>query len=139
MAKPWDESMKALVRANPQAFVRWLIPAAKFIKEHREKLQGWDQEVDILLEVLADLQYYADRVKRNPQVALAVFDSPKKERILAYVSLLPLSELVILAPREDLASNAYVLNLERPGASRFVKQFQKCIEERRKTNADRLS
>jgi hypothetical protein len=165
---------------------------------------------------LADLQYYADRVKRNPHVALAIFDSPKKERILAYISLLPLSEPVILeilsgkrhetrieneevetyehkggftllaesvvvdpehtnqlnrllnhllqywceqypdryvtkiyaqaesragdvliqklffAPREDLAPNAYVLNLERPGASRFVKQFQKCIEEKRK-------
>jgi predicted transposase/invertase (TIGR01784 family) len=51
MAKLWDESMKALVRANPQAFVSWLIPNAKFIKEHREKLKGWDQEVDILLEV----------------------------------------------------------------------------------------
>jgi predicted transposase/invertase (TIGR01784 family) len=54
MAKLWDESVKALVRANPQAFVRWLIPNAKFIKEHREKLKGWDQEVDILLEVLVD-------------------------------------------------------------------------------------
>lgn len=51
MAKLWDESMKTLVRANPQAFVNWLIPRAKFIKEHREKLKGWDQEVDILLEV----------------------------------------------------------------------------------------
>lgn len=67
MAKPWDESMKALVRANPQAFVRWLIPVAKFMKEHREKLQGWDQEVDILLEVLIGgefmLLHYKDEMK----------------------------------------------------------------------------
>jgi predicted transposase/invertase (TIGR01784 family) len=54
MAKPWDESMKTLVRANPQAFVRWLIPNAKFLKEHREKLKDWDQEVDLLLEILVD-------------------------------------------------------------------------------------
>lgn len=165
---------------------------------------------------LADLQYYADRVVKNPQVALAVFDSPKRERILAYISLIPLQESVILeilsgkrhetkiateevesynrkggftllaesvvtdpehpeqlntllrhftqhwceqypdryvtkiyaqaesdegdiliqklffAPREDLAPNAYVLNLARPGASRFVRQFQQCIEEKRK-------
>lgn len=165
---------------------------------------------------LADLSYYADRVKRNPHVALAVFDSPERRRILAYVSLLPLPESVILeilsgkrhetkidteevetyerkggytllaesvvtdpdypgqlntlvrhlmeywceqypdryitkiyaqaeskkgdvliqklffAPREDLASNAYVLNLSRPGASRFIRQFQECIEQKRK-------
>ncbi len=54
MAKLWDESMKTLVRANPQAFVRWLIPNAKFIREHREKLKVWDQEVDILIEVLVN-------------------------------------------------------------------------------------
>ena len=164
---------------------------------------------------LADLPYYAERVVRNPHVALAVYDSPKRERILAYISLLPLPEPVILevlrgerhetkirteevesyerkggytllaesvvidpdhseqlntllrhliaywceqypdryitkiyaqaesrrgdifiqklffAPREDLAPNAYVLNLSRPGASRFVRHFQQCIEEKR--------
>src|SRR6266567_484931 len=166
---------------------------------------------------LADLPYYAERVKRNPHVALAVYDSPKRERILAYISLLPLPEQAIvevlngerhetkisteeietyerkggytllaesvvtdpdhpellntllrhltgywceqypdryvtkiyaqaeskhgdvliqklfLAPREDLAPNAYVLNLMRPGASRFVRQFQECIEQKRKS------
>jgi len=45
---------------------------------------------------LADLPYYAERVVRNPHVALAVFDSPRRERILAYLSLLPLPEPVIL-------------------------------------------
>ena len=164
---------------------------------------------------LADLPYYAERVVRNPHVALAVFDSPRRERILAYLSLLPLPEPVILevlrgekhetrirteeietyerkggytllaesvvadpehpeqlntllkhlaeywceqypdryitkiyaqaesrrgdiliqkvffAPREDLAPNAYVLNLSRPGASRFVRHFQQCIDEKR--------
>lgn len=165
---------------------------------------------------LADLPYYAERVVRNPHVALAVFDSPKRERILAYISLLPLPEPIILeilrgerhetkirtdeietyerkggytllaesvvadpdhpeqlntllkhyteywceqypdryiskiyaqaeskqgdiliqklffAPREDLAPNAYVLNMMRPGASRFVRHFQQCIEEKQK-------
>lgn len=167
----------------------------------------------------ADLPYYAERVKKNPRVALAVFDSPKKERILAYISLLPLPEQVILetlrgdrreteiltdeietyerkgaytllaesvvtdpehpeqlnillkhlaeywceqypdryiskiyaqaeskqgdiliqklflAPREDLAPNAYVLNMSRPAASRFVQQFQRCIEEKQQVQA----
>ncbi len=165
---------------------------------------------------LADLPYYAERVKKNPHVALAVYDSPKRERILAYVSLLPLPEEVILeilrgdrhetkisvdeietyerkggytllaesvvtdpdhpeqlntllnhlleywceqypdryiskiyaqaesnegdiliqklylAPREDLAPNAFVLNMSRPAASRFIRQFQKCIEDKQR-------
>lgn len=165
---------------------------------------------------LSNLQYYADRVKRNPHVALAVYYTPKRERILAYISLIPLPEPTIIdvikgirhetdikteevetyerkggytllaesivvdpehpehlntllrhlmqywcnqypdryiskiyaqaeskegdiliqklffAPREDLADNAYVLNMSRPGASRFVKQFQRCTEEKRK-------
>ena len=164
---------------------------------------------------LADLPYYAERVKKNPHVALAIYDSPKRERILAYISLLPVPEQTIievlrgerhetkistdeietyerkggytllaesvvtdpyhpellntllrhlteywceqypdryvtkiyaqaesrhgdiliqklfLAPREDLAPNAYVLNLMRPGASRFVRSFQECIERKR--------
>jgi len=167
---------------------------------------------------LADLPYYAERVKRNPHVALAIYDSPKRERILAYISILPLPEQTIikvlhgeqhetkigteeietyerkgdytllaesvvtdpdhpellntllrhlaaywceqypdryvtkiyaqaesrhgdiliqklfLAPREDLAPNAYVLNLMRPGASRFVRQFQECIEQKQKAS-----
>ncbi|HVB25867.1 MAG TPA: hypothetical protein VNG51_28270 [Ktedonobacteraceae bacterium] len=163
---------------------------------------------------LADLPYYAERVKRNPRVALAVFESPKRERILAYISLLPLSEQTILeilreerhettirteeietyeregsytllaesvvtdpdhseqlntllrhlteywceqyperyiskiyaqaeskqgdiliqklffAPLEDVAPNAYMLNMQRPGASRFIRRFQECIEQK---------
>lgn len=31
--------------------------------------------------LLADLSHYAERVARNPHVALAVFDTPKREHI----------------------------------------------------------
>lgn len=166
-------------------------------------------------EVLfANLSHYADRVKRNPRVALAVFDTLKRERILAYISLLPLPEATIievltgkrreidistqeietydnkgeytllaesvvvdpaypemlntllrhlaeywctqypdrliskiyaqaesdqgdiliqklfLAPLEHLAPNAYMLNMKRPGASRFIRSFQQCIQKK---------
>jgi hypothetical protein len=165
---------------------------------------------------LGDLSYYAERVMRNPHVALAVYGSPTRERILAYISLLPLPESTIFAvlrgerhetkihteevetyerqggytllaesvvvdpdhseqlntllthltdywceqypdryitkiyaqaeskrgdiliqklffaPREDLAPDAYMLNLARPGASRFVRRFQECMETKRK-------
>lgn len=162
---------------------------------------------------LADLSYYAERVKKNPHVALAVF-TPKRERILAYISLLPLPEQTILdilkrkrheteisndeietyeregaytllaesvvvdpehpealnkllhhlaeywcnqypkryiskiyaqaesergdiliqklflAPLENVAPNAYVLNMQRPAASRFIRNFQNCIKRK---------
>src|SRR6266702_8117452 len=162
------------------------------------------------------LSYYAERVMRNPHVALAVYGSPTRERILAYISLLPLPESTIFAvlrgerhetkihteevetyerqggytllaesvvvdpdhseqlntilthltdywceqypdryitkiyaqaeskrgdiliqklffaPREDLAPDAYMLDLARPGASRFVRRFQECMETKRK-------
>jgi len=165
---------------------------------------------------LGDLSYYAERVMRNPHIALAVYGSPTRERILAYISLLPLPESTIFAvlrgerhetkihteevetyerqggytllaesvvvdpdhseqlntllthltdywceqypdryitkiyaqaeskrgdiliqklffaPREDLAPDAYMLNLARPGASRFVRRFQECMETKRK-------
>jgi hypothetical protein len=42
-----------------------------------------------------------------------------------------LIQKLFLAPREDLAPNAYILNLMRPGASRFVRSFQQCIEQKR--------
>lgn len=166
---------------------------------------------------LGELPYYAERVVRNPHVALAVYDSEKRENILAYVSLIPLSEQVILdvlsgsrhethisseevedysrtgaytllaesvvtdsshpellntllrhlvrfwcdqyperyinkiyaqaeskegdilisklfmSPLYHLADNAYVLDLARPGASRFVRWYQSCIEQKRKS------
>ena len=44
-----------------------------------------------------------------------------------------LLQKLFLAPREDLAPNAYVLNLMCPGASRFVRSFQECIERKRET------
>lgn len=166
---------------------------------------------------LAELPYYAERVKKNSHVALAVYDSPKRENILAYISLLPLAELAILevlrgdrhethistdeietyerpgaytllaesvvtdsahpellntllrhlvrfwceqyperyiskvyaqaeskegdiliqklfmSPLYHLADNAFVLDLARPGASRFVRWYQSCIEQKRKS------
>jgi len=163
---------------------------------------------------LKPLDYYVERVKRNPHVALAIYDSPQRERILAYISLLPLPETLILdvlrgdrqetdiradevetyerqgeytllaesivtypdhpellhtllthlmdywcqqyperfirkiyaqaasqkgdiliqklyfAPCYHLSRNAFVLDLERPGASRFVRHFQECLKSK---------
>ena len=48
-SKPWDDSLRKLVRANPQAFVTWILGEAEFIGELPEKLKTWNLEVDALL------------------------------------------------------------------------------------------
>jgi predicted transposase/invertase (TIGR01784 family) len=51
MAKPWDDSLKKLVQADPQAFVSWFVPGASFIGARPQELKHWTLEVDALLEV----------------------------------------------------------------------------------------
>ena len=51
MAKPWDESLKKLVQADPQAFVSWFVPEASFTGARPLELKHWTLEVDALLEV----------------------------------------------------------------------------------------
>ena len=205
------EKLSQRQRSNktPQGYVNW-IGVDDVITSLQLDYRVYGPEV-----LLSDLSYYAERVKRNPHVALAVFDSPKRERMLAYISLLPVPEPIILdvlrgnkheteirtedietyehpggytllaesvvtdpehpeklntllmhlmsywcdqypdryitkiyaqaesgkgdiliqklffAPREDLAPNAYVLNLSRPGASRVIRQFQECLEQKK--------
>lgn len=202
---------KQHLRKTRQCFVDW-IGVDDVLTSLKLDYRVYGSEV-----FLADLPYYAERVIRNPRVALAVYDSPRRERILAYISLLPLPESIIqevlrgerhetkirteeietyerkgeytllaeslvvdpdypeqlntllkhlaeywceqypdryitkiyaqaesergdiliqklfFSPREDLASNAHALNMMRPGASRFVRHFQQCIETKRKS------
>src|SRR5690242_3273385 len=42
--KPWDDSLRKLVRANPQAFVSWILGDAQFLDELPEKLKTWNTE-----------------------------------------------------------------------------------------------
>jgi predicted transposase YdaD len=56
VAKPWDNTMKLLIRSNPRAFVRWLIPRARYICERSSKLEQEALDVDALLEVIIDGQ-----------------------------------------------------------------------------------
>src|SRR6266567_129605 len=51
MAKPWDDSLKKLVHADPQAFVSWFVPGASFIGARPHELKNWTLQVDALLEV----------------------------------------------------------------------------------------
>ncbi|HLG65653.1 MAG TPA: hypothetical protein VKY19_27275 [Ktedonosporobacter sp.] len=56
MPKPWDNTMRALVRTSPQAFVSLVFPNARYIKERPEQLKNWQLEVDALLEVAVEDQ-----------------------------------------------------------------------------------
>jgi len=49
--KPWDDSLRSLVRASPQAFVSLVLGDAHFNQELPHKLKTWKQEVDSLLDV----------------------------------------------------------------------------------------
>jgi predicted transposase YdaD len=51
MAKPWDDSLKKLVQADPQAFVSWFVPDASFTGARPHELKHWTLEVDALLGV----------------------------------------------------------------------------------------
>ncbi len=51
MTKPWDDSLKKLVHADPLAFVNWIVADAHFTGERPYELKHWTLEVDALLEV----------------------------------------------------------------------------------------
>jgi len=51
MEKHWDETMLALLRASPQAFVNLFLPDAHYIQEQPQKLQSHPRTIDGLVKV----------------------------------------------------------------------------------------
>lgn len=49
--KSWDDNLKALVDASPQAFIDWLLGKGQYIEMLPYKLKTWKLEVDALLKV----------------------------------------------------------------------------------------
>ena len=54
VAGPWDNIMKRLVNANPQAFVKWLVATAIFLRVLDGELKSQHTFADALLEILID-------------------------------------------------------------------------------------
>jgi hypothetical protein len=52
MAKPWDDTMKRLIRAYPQHFVSWVLKGAIFKAALSIELKNWTRETDFLLDVI---------------------------------------------------------------------------------------
>ena len=51
MPKPWDETLRRLIRTNPEAFVRLIMPQAQFVRLRPEKLELEEVEVDAFVEI----------------------------------------------------------------------------------------
>ncbi len=56
MAKPWDDTMKRLIRAHPQHFVSWVLKDAIFKAALSIELKNWTREADFLLDVIQNEQ-----------------------------------------------------------------------------------
>jgi predicted transposase YdaD len=52
MPKPWDDTMKRLIRAHPQHFVSWVLNGAVFKAALSIELKNWTRETDFLLDVI---------------------------------------------------------------------------------------
>ncbi len=79
MAKYWDESMRKLLRIDPQAFVDLVLPQAQYVKLRSEQLKAWNLEVDALVEVVVEnepmLTHYEFQTYNDPTMP---------ERLLRY-------------------------------------------------------
>ena len=49
LAQSWDDSLRKLVHADPQAFVHLVDPEAEYLNAYKEKLKPLTREVDGLL------------------------------------------------------------------------------------------
>src|SRR5579859_5228921 len=66
--KPWDDSMKWLVRQTPQALVSFLVPDAQFTGEVDRELQAPSVTADTLYQVMWREEQFVLHVEfqRNP-------------------------------------------------------------------------
>src|ERR1700704_1530179 len=79
VAKVWDESMRKLVRINPQSFLDLILPGAYYTRLLPEKLKNWQLEVDALLEAQFNDQDVLIHIEFQ-----AYHDRAMGERLLRY-------------------------------------------------------
>ncbi|MFL5665359.1 MAG: hypothetical protein ACJ8BW_29040 [Ktedonobacteraceae bacterium] len=79
MVKPWDDTLKRLIRAEPQAFVQWFAPEATFVRERLNELDNVKLEMDGLLEAKKDEQAMLVHIEVQ-----TYSDASMAERLLRY-------------------------------------------------------
>lgn len=77
--KSWDDSLKNLVDANPQAFVAWLFGKGEFKGKLPYQLKNWRLEVDALLKVEVEDEEMLLEIEFQ-----TYHDSDMAERLLRY-------------------------------------------------------
>ncbi|HEU0001750.1 MAG TPA: hypothetical protein VFQ36_12670 [Ktedonobacteraceae bacterium] len=77
--KSWDDSLKNLVDANPQAFVEWLLGKGEFRGKLPYQLKNWRLEVDALLKVEVEDEEMLLEIEFQ-----TYHDSDMAERLLRY-------------------------------------------------------
>jgi predicted transposase YdaD len=79
VVKIWDDSMRKLVRINPQSFLDLILPGAYYTRFLPEKLKNWQLEVDALLEAQFNDQDVLIHIEFQ-----TYHDSSMGERLLRY-------------------------------------------------------
>lgn len=80
MAKHWDSTFRKLIRTDPQAFLKWVLPEATLIKQLPDKLSDVLIEVDALIHARLDNN---EEVMVNLEIQ--TYNDPKMaERLLRY-------------------------------------------------------
>jgi len=78
LAKRWDDLMKMLVGANPQALVSLLLPGARFLDERDKELKARTVEADLLYNVIWKgrkiILHVEFQRKRDKRMALRVWE-----------------------------------------------------------------
>ncbi len=81
--KSWDSTLKRLVKADPPAFVQWLLPEAVFQEELPVEIKSLQREVDALLTVTVKEQRMLLHIEFQ-----TYNDSTMAERLMLYNVLL---------------------------------------------------
>lgn len=80
MAKHWDSTFRKLIRTDPHAFLKWVLPEATLIKQLPDKLSDVLIEVDALIHARLDNN---EEVMVNLEIQ--TYNDPKMaERLLRY-------------------------------------------------------
>src|SRR5579871_4897384 len=115
--KSWDDNLKSLVDANPQAFVDWLLGKGEYKEKLPHKLKTWKQVVDSLLKVDDDgeemllhieFQTYndaamAERLLRYNVLARSEYKLPVESYVIYLLrdGEVPKSPLIWTSPRDN--------------------------------------
>lgn len=113
MPKQWDDTMKRLIRLNPQHFVSWILRGAQFREALSIELKNWTRETDFLLDVILDRLLMLLHIEFQ-----STDDADMAQRLLEYNILATrehgrkvLSCVIYLRPDKNIAESPLIWTL----------------------------